>query len=180
MLKSVSDTLLARYRRARQAAHRSSELCCVWIYCKACIHFKGWDIGIMESFSSVSCSSWAKSSVSDYGYHLTLGHCPVFCGRMGALRHGALSSCWTGEQCWSLRCWPIAESKGLWQMVLSWKRPGADSLGRRSPGNVFSVGSALSRRLEERLTEVPSTLNNSVMMLTGHWRGNMLEVAYEK
>lgn len=32
----------------------------------------------MESCASVSCSSLAKSSVSDDSYHLTLDHCPVF------------------------------------------------------------------------------------------------------
>lgn len=32
----------------------------------------------MEHFASVSCSSLAKSSESDYSYHLTLDHCPVF------------------------------------------------------------------------------------------------------
>lgn len=45
-------------------------------------------------------------------------------------------------------------------------------------GKVFSVGSALSRRLDERPSKDPSTLNISVMMLTGQWRGSMLEVAY--
>lgn len=45
---------------------------------------------------------------------------------------------------------------------------------------MFSVGPALSRRVDERPPEVLSTLNDSVMMLTGQWRGNMLEVAYGK